>query len=132
MAKLSFGDLSLNSQVSTSKPNVEEMLKKIEKSYPKEENIKNDTNINNAIPINKNKDGSVKYTFDNIYEDKELTAIAKDYYTHRDDEVYSDRKAVDKFISDRTWNQANTVTMTKEFTYITGENAGEDQKSRLS
>ena len=132
MAKLSFGDLSLNSQVSTSKPNVEDMLKKIEKSYPEEENIKNDTSINNAIPINKNKDGSVKYTFDNIYEDKELTAIAKDYYTHRDDEVYSDRKAVDKFISDRTWNQANTVTMTKEFAYITGENAGEDQKSRLS
>ena len=66
MAKLSFGDLSLNSQVSTSKPNVGEMLKKIEKSYPKEGNIKNDTSINNAIPINKNKDGSVKYTFDNI------------------------------------------------------------------
>ena len=42
------------------------------------------------------------------------------------------KTAVDKFISDRTWNQANTVTMGKEFAYITGDNVTEDQKSRLA
>jgi len=133
MAKLSFGDLSINSQVSnTNKLSAEDILNNIEKSYPSEENIKSNTSIKNAIPINKNQDGSFKYTFDNIYEDRELAEIAKDYYTNRDQQVYNTKEAVDKFISDRTWNQANTVTMTKEFAYITGENASEDQKSRLN
>jgi hypothetical protein len=134
MAKLSYGDLSNNSLVpnNDSSASVEEMLKKIENSFPTEETVKSNPNIKNAITINKNQDGSLKYTFDNIYEDKELAEIAKDYYTNRDEQVYDNKTAVDKFISDRTWNQANTVTMAKEFTYITGENAGEDQKSRLN
>ena len=108
------------------------MLKNIENSFPTEETVKSNPSIKNAITVNKNQDGSLKYTFDNIYEDKELAAIAKDYYANRDEQVYDNKTAVDKFISDRTWNQANTVTMAKEFTYITGENAGEDQKSRLN
>ena len=134
MAKLSYGDLSNNSLVpnNDSSVSVEEMLKKIENSFPTEETVKSNPNIKNAITINKNQDGSLKYTFDNIYEDKELAEIAKDYYTNRDEQVYDNKTAIDKFISDRTWNQANTVTMAKEFTYITGENAGEDQKSRLN
>ena len=134
MAKLSYGDLSNNSLVpnNDSSASVEEMLKKIENSFPTEETVKSNPNIKNAITVNKNQDGSLKYTFDNIYEDKELAAIAKDYYTNRDEQVYDNKTAIDKFISDRTWNQANTVTMAKEFTYITGENAGEDQKSRLN
>ena len=134
MAKLSYGDLSNNSLVpnNDSSASVEEMLKKIENSFPTEETVKSNPNIKNAITVNKNQDGSLKYTFDNIYEDKELAAIAKDYYANRDEQVYDNKTAVDKFISDRTWNQANTVTMAKEFTYITGENAGEDQKSRLN
>jgi hypothetical protein len=134
MAKLSYGDLSNNSLVpnNDSSASVEEMLKKIENSFPTEETVKSNPNIKNAITINKNQDGSLKYTFDNIYKDKELAEIAKDYYTNRDEQVYDNKTAVDKFISDRTWNQANTVTMAKEFTYITGENAGEDQKSRLN
>jgi len=131
MAKLSYGDLSINTQINTV-PSSEEMIEAMEKSYPSEENIKSNTSIKNVIPINKNQDGSFKYTFDNIYEDKELAEIAKDYYTNRDQQVYNTKEAVDKFISDRTWNQANTVTMTKEFSYITGENASEDQKSRLN
>ena len=134
MAKLSFGDLSNNSLVPSndSGASVEEMLKNIENSFPTEETVKSNPSIKNAITVNKNQDGSLKYTFDNIYEDKELAAIAKDYYANRDEQVYDNKTAVDKFISDRTWNQANTVTMAKEFTYITGENAGEDQKSRLN
>ena len=134
MAKLSYGDLSINSLVPSNdaSTSVEEMLNNIERSFPTEENIKSDTSIKNAIPINKNQDGSLKYTFDNIYEDKELAAVAKDYYTNRDEQTYTNREAVDKFISDRTWNQANSITMAKEFSYITGENAGDDQKGRLA
>jgi hypothetical protein len=132
MPKLSFGDLSINSQVGGSKLSAEDMLNNIEKSFPTEETVKNNTSIKNAITVNKNQDGSLKYTFDNIYKDKELAEVAKDYYTNRDEQVYDTKTAVDKFISDRTWNQANTVTMAKEFSYITGENAGEDQKSRLN
>jgi len=134
MTKLSYGDLSINSKVATSSGNfsVEEMLGKGNKAYPTQESIKNNKSIKNAIPIDTNTDGSLKYTFDNIYEDKELIAVAKDYYTNKDSEVYDDRTAVDKFISDRTWKQANTISMGAEFKYITGDNITEDQKSRLS
>ena len=91
MAKLSYGDLSINSLVPSNdaSTSVEEMLNNIERSFPTEENIKSDTSIKNAIPINKNQDGSLKYTFDNIYEDKELAAVAKDYYTNRDEQTYT-------------------------------------------
>ena len=65
MAKLSYGDLSINSLVPSNdaSTSVEEMLNNIERSFPTEENIKSDTSIKNAIPINKNQDGSLKYTF---------------------------------------------------------------------
>ena len=97
MTKLSFGDLSINSKVATSNSSLslEEMLGKGEKKYPSKENIKNNNKINTAIKLDTNEDGSIKYTFDNIYEDKELAAVAKDYYTNRDSEVYDDKTAVD-------------------------------------
>ena len=41
--------------------------------------------IKNAIPIQRNDDGSLKYTFDNIYENEQLISVAKDYYKNRDD-----------------------------------------------
>jgi hypothetical protein len=75
---------------------------------------------------------SVKYTFDNIYEDKELISVAKNYYTEREGKTYDDREAIDKFISDRTWKQANTFSIGKELLYITGEDVAQDQKSRLA
>jgi hypothetical protein len=75
MPKLSFGDLSINSQVGGSKLSAEDMLNNIEKSFPTEETVKNNTSIKNAITVNKNQDGSLKYTFDNIYEDKELAYL---------------------------------------------------------
>ena len=134
MTKLSFGDLSINSKVATSNSSLslEEMLGKGEKKYPTKENIKNNNKINTAIQLDTNEDGSIKYTFDNIYEDKELAAVAKDYYTNRDGEVYDDKTAVDKFISDRTWKQANSIQMGAELAYITGDNITNDQKSRLA
>ena len=134
MTKLSFGDLSINSKIATinSSLSLEEMLGKGEKKYPTEENIKNNNKINTAITLDTNTDGSTKYTFDNIYEDKELTAVAKDYYTNRDSEVYDDKTAIDKFISDRTWKQANSLAMGAELAYITGDDVTNDQKSRLA
>jgi hypothetical protein len=134
MTKLSFGDLSINSKVATSNSSLslEEMLGKGEKKYPSEENIKNNNKINTAIKLDTNEDGSIKYTFDNIYEDKELAAVAKDYYTNRDGEVYDDKTAVDKFISDRTWKQANSIQMGAELAYITGNSITNDQKARLA
>ena len=86
----------------------------------------------NVIPIQYNEDGSLKYTFDNIYDNKKLAAVARDYYTNRDRETYTDREAIDKFISDRTWNQANTLAMGKEFIYVTGNDFTNDQRARLS
>ena len=58
---------------------------------------------------------NVKYTFDSIYKDKELISVEKDYYTERTGKSYDDKEAIDKFISDRTWKQANTFSIGKEF-----------------
>ena len=134
MTKLSYGDLTINSKVAAGNSGFtyEELLGKSEKLNPSEENIKNNNKINTAIKLDTNTDGSIKYTFDNIYEDKELAAVAKDYYTNRDGEVYDDKTAVDKFISDRTWKQANSIQMGAELAYITGNDVTNDQKARLA
>ncbi len=134
MSKLSLGDFAINQQASDNTSDVPLTLEDFQK---KEENListkeEKPANVNNFIPVQKNEDGSLKYTFDNIYENKQLVSIAKDYYSNRDNEVYSNKEAIDKFISDRTWNQANTFAMGKEFLYVTGDNIGEDQKARLS
>ena len=76
--------------------------------------------------------GNVKYTFDSIYKDEELISVAKDYYTEKTGKSYNDKEAIDKFISDRTWKQANTFSIAEELLYITGENVAQDQKSRLA
>ena len=136
MTKLSLGDFAINQatqeNASGKALTLEDFKNAEENKLLDEEKIKNNSSINNAIAIQKNKDGSLKYTFDNIYENKQLISVAKDYYTNRDGQTYNDKEAVDKFISDRTWNQANTYAMGKEFAYVTGDNITEDQKARLS
>jgi len=138
MTKLSYGDLGVNEKSFYGNKSMErgsfglEQMNKNEKNFLTPEKIKKDPSINNAIVVNKGSDNSIKYTFDNIYEDKELISVAKDYYANRDKEVYDNKTAVDKFISDRTWNQANTMAMGAEFKYITGDNVTEDQKARLA
>ena len=136
MSKLSLGDYAVNSESHRQQfaggLSLEQLKKRSEQSKISKESIANNPSINNAIPIQYNSDGSLKYTFDNIYENKQLTAVAKDYYKNRDDVNYTDKEAVNKFIRDRTWNQANTLAMGAEFAYITGNNVGEDQKARLS
>ena len=78
------------------------------------------TNTEAIIAMAKNDDGSIKWTFDNIYQNKNLASVAKDYYGTRDNETLTDREAIDKFISDRTWKQSNTLSIGKEYKYITG------------
>jgi len=73
-----------------------------------------------------------KYTFDTIYEDDQLAQVAKDYYTEREGKDYTEKEAIDKFIADRTWKQANTASIVKEFSYITGSDVSQDQKARLA
>jgi hypothetical protein len=55
-----------------------------------------------------NPDGSKKYSFDTIYQDRELINVAKDYYENLYKTKYDkDKDVVDEFIADRTWKQAN-------------------------
>jgi hypothetical protein len=134
MTKLSLGDFAVNQQTlnadSDKALSLQDFEKKKETLLVSEENKPQD--VENFIPIQKNEDGSLKYTFDNIYKNTQLASVAKDYYKNRDGESYTDKEAIDKFISDRTWNQANTFAMGKEFAYITGEDVTQDQKARLS
>ena len=143
MKKLSEGDLTINESIYDKQfaaLNIDDLNKRddlffgTDKPLP-DTDTKTESKPNeakNVIPIQKNKDGSLKYTFDNIYENKQLASVAKDYYRNRDREDYTDREAIDKFISDRTWNQANTFAMGKEFLYVTGNDFTNDQKARLS
>ena len=77
------------------------------------------TGVEAIIAMDRNSDGSVKWTFDNIYQNKDLAAVAKDYYGNKTGKTYTDREAIDKFISDRTWKQSNTFSIGKEYKYIT-------------
>ena len=153
MYKLSKGDLAVNQSASVDQyaaltnkdlqKNKDLFFQEAESITPTDDDTKikqpNIPNIQekpdtakNAIPIQYNEDGALKYTFDNIYDNKKLAAVARDYYTNRDRETYTDREAIDKFISDRTWNQANTLAMGKEFVYVTGNDFTNDQRARLS
>ena len=129
----SLGDFSVNEQAGKGSSGKGFNLNDFNDKVPVNQDVvKENPSIKNFIPIQRNEDGSVKYTFDNIYDNEQLASVAKDYYTKRDGVDYDDKEAVKKFISDRTWNQANTFAMGKEFVYVTGNNFGEDQKARLS
>ena len=87
----------------------------------------------NVIPVDINDDDSVKVTFDNIYENNNLAEVAKDFYYFRDQEKFKNNKeAIDYYINDRTWKQANVVSIGKEYSYITGENIKKDQLQRYA
>ena len=87
----------------------------------------------NVIPINRNDDNSIKVTFDNIYQNNELAEVAKDFYYFRDGEKFENNKeAIDYYINDRTWKQANVVSIGKEYSYITGKDLKQDQLQRYA
>jgi len=112
------------------KAKVEENEKLLETMISQDESYK-PTNVESIIAVDRNDDGSVKWTFDNIYQNKKLAAVAKDYYGTKLNKSYTDREAIDKFIRDRTWKQSNSFSIGKEFKYISG-NVGADQKARLA
>ena len=87
----------------------------------------------NVIPVNRNDDNSIKVTFDNIYQDNNLAEVAKDFYYFRDGEKFENNKeAIDYYINDRTWKQANVVSIGKEYSYITGKDLKQDQLQRYA
>ena len=47
---------------------------------------------NKVIPVARNDDNSVKVTFDNIYENKDLAEVSKDFYYFRDQKQFKDNK----------------------------------------
>ena len=88
--------------------------------------------------VDKDGDGNSKYVFDedadnSIYKDKQLIETARAYYYERDGLNFkTDKGVVDKFISDRTWKQANTYSIGKELIYATSESVSLEQKRRLA
>ena len=92
----------------------------------------------NVKLVDKDEDGQSKYVFDknaenSIYKDRQLIDTAKAYYYIRDGiDFKTDDAVVDKFISDRTWKQANTYSIGKELIYATSESISADQKRRLA
>ena len=87
----------------------------------------------NVIPVDRNDDDSVKVTFDTIYQDNSLAEVAKDFYHFRDNETFkTDKEAIDYYINDRTWKQANVVSIGKEYSYITGKDLKQDQLQRYA
>ena len=85
----------------------------------------------NSFEIGKEDDGSIKYSFDNIYQDQNLIKVAQDYFESRDGVRYNEEDAVDEFISDRTWKQANTLHMMGELKYVLDADTDVKQKERL-
>ena len=67
--------------------------------YSTEESSQGEKNIfpNNAFEIGKDLDGSIKYTFDSIYQDQNLIKVARDYFEARDGIRYDneDERRVD-------------------------------------
>ena len=105
----------------------EKKFKEIKKSEPP-----------NASLIDVDEEGNSKYVFDedavnSIYKDKQLIDTAKAFYYLRDGLTFkTDTAVIDKYISDRTWKQANTYSIGKELIYATSESVDADQKRRLA
>jgi len=84
----------------------------------------------NTFIVDNNIDGSKKYSFDTIYQDKELIANARPYYEKKGMKFFNDEDVVDQYISDRTWKQANITSAAKQLYEIESEDDTE-QLQRL-
>ena len=128
--------ISNNGTLSNSKTftSIEDEKKKNE--YVDEEDAsigKNNAFPDNAFEVNSDVDGSTKYSFDTIYQDQNLINIARQYYSERDGgEFMDDQDVIDEFISDRTWKQANTLSMGGELKYVLDDDTSVEQKQRLA
>ena len=90
---------------------------------------------NNVLILDKD---SRKYSFEkddanSIYKDKQLIETAKAFYLLRDGLKFeNDEAIVRKYVTDRTWKQANTGSIGNELIYATSESIDPDQKARLA
>jgi hypothetical protein len=128
---LSLGDKAIASSVTKNLNKEPTSLQDVFDNYI---NITPETiGTNNIIPVDRNDDNSVKATFDNIYEDEDLANISRDFYFFRDQKQFENSKeAIDYYINDRTWKQANVVSIGKEYSYITGKDLKQDQLQRYA
>jgi len=128
--KLSIGDKAITKSLNTNNKSLD--IKDTINNYT----TKDATEIvgtTGVIPVAKNDDDSIKVTFDNIYDNNDLAEVAKDFYYFRDQKKFKDNKeAIDYYINDRTWKQANVVSIGKEYSYITGEDIKKDQLQRYA
>ncbi len=84
-----------------------------------------------TIDLGYNADGSKKYSFESIYEDKELIENAKAFYEERDGiEFDNDEDVVDEYINDRTWKQSNVTSALVELNQVKNK-MDVDQLQRL-
>ena len=119
-----------------------EQIKDFLNNHFEEERIKSVSELNNISSKNPNRppdntfivdnniDGSKKYSFDTIYQDKELIANARPYYEKKGMKFFNDEDVVDQYISDRTWKQANITSAAKQLYEIESEDDTE-QLQRL-
>ena len=77
------GTILSNEQIEKNKKNLSSTGTTVEKP----------SNAKSILTLDKNDDGSIKYTFDNIYENKNLASVAKDYYQERTGDRYTDMEA---------------------------------------
>ena len=127
------GTTTFNSGLPTSKWDLLDNNTK-DKEEEKDQSIgKNNVFPDGAFEIGSDTDGSIKYSFDTIYDDENLIKIAKEYYGERDGDVFKNNKdVIDEFISDRTWKQAHTLSMAGELKYVMDDDTSGEQKQRLA
>ena len=129
------GDTVIANSVSKNKYSTGSLAEDIRKLQENDaiNNLPKIIGTDNVIPVDRNEDNSVKVTFDNIYQNNDLAEVAKDFYYFRDGEKFENNKeAIDYYINDRTWKQANVVSIGKEYSYITGKDLKKDQLQRYA
>ena len=60
-----------------------------------------------------------------LVNDNDLVDVASDFYFYRDGVKFDTPEEVIKYwMSDRTWKQTNTVSMSKELMFVTDDELG--------
>ena len=77
MTKFSLGDFAINEQASEYNSDAPFTLEDFDKKETNIESVKDKKpeDVQNFIPIQKNEDGSLKYSFDNIYQNKQANTL---------------------------------------------------------
>ena len=87
-----------------------------------------------AVVLDYNKkDDNIKVGYmSKLVEDNDLVDVAADFYFHRDGVKFDTaEEAVKYWMTDRTWKQTNTVSMTKELMFVTEDDQNLKQLANL-